>query len=286
MIHIEGMGWLGAALAYRLAWQGTAFTWSDRDLETVAWRASTGCVYPAADQRTERNLRQWRSWMQAGIFPAGTVAEVEFVYAQKSPPHGSTAKPRIDLGWCRVAPETAVAVDVRSIVAQARQDFAAGRRDQPPAAARLIRAHGNTHRRAGWLWGWSAAVRLELPAELTSRLGHVPTFHSNAHRYRMAYAYAVPTRGGWWWAGSAMVRQSTPRRLDADAKLAQWLEDWRAIWPRIPVAEAEPPVHGWRPQPQPTDTGTLEADDTLPPLGHSGVRWAPDAIERAARSAA
>lgn len=283
-IHIEGMGWMGAALAFRLASQGTDFTWHDTNAAHVAWRACTGLVYPAGDDRSQANLARWDSI--GHVFPAGTVLPAAYTYAHKAPPHAGRYQPRADLGWVRVADAACYAVDAPAIVAAARTQFAAARTAGPDPGQRVIVAHGHHTRRGGWVWGWSAPVRLELPDDLlTAAAGRVPALYGRAHRFAITYAYPIPSQPGWWWAGSSLMNQRQPRELDAAAHFRNWRRHFAALYPPVRLVDLHDPRHGWRPKPRPNDTGQVETDGNrlvFPPLWHSGVRWAPLLLDTAA----
>jgi hypothetical protein len=278
VIHIEGMGWLGSALAFRLAADGTPFTWHDPQARYTAWKACTGMVYPAGDARSQVNLTGWERWWRTGLLPAGTVEPVSYLFTHKRPPHHGRY-PVTDLGWCRVAAQPGFAVDVPAVVAAARTAFAEWWRPGTPAGSSVIRAHGFTERLDHVMWGWSAPVRLVLPP-LLADAARRPAFYSREHRFHIVYAYAIPTRPGWWWAGSKLLRQSRPqsRAVQLAHLVAEWRRAWAALWPKVPVADMEAAVEGWRPVPRPGDPGRF-AGGSLPPLWHSGVRWAPQLIE-------
>lgn len=286
-VHIEGMGWLGSALAFRLNRAGVPFTWNDIDSGHVAWRASTGIVYPAGDERSQTNLRAWAGWHSSGLFPAGTVAPAAYCYAHKNPPHEGRYQVT-DLGWLRVAHAQCFAVDVPAIVRAARAEFADARVDAAPAGAPRVVAHGYSPRRTGYVWGWSAAVALDIPEEVTRLAGERRiALYGKPHRFQLAYAYPIPTRPGWWWAGSSLVPQSKA----GDGNTARPFEAWRGalptLYPKARLLDAETPVQGWRPRGSADDPLGLNVDPdgtiTFPPLWHSGVRWAPTLIEEAAQ---
>lgn len=285
-IHIEGMGWLGAALAIRLERAGLDFTWHDEDRAHNAWRASTGLVFPAGDRRSIHGLRGWARWRRAKLFPIGLTAPAVYCYAHKDPPHGGRYAVA-DLGWLRAAEAPCYAVDVPAVVAYARKHFANQRRTEAPRNTHLVVAHGYSARLASHMWGWSAPVRLDVPDDVRDVCGlRLPAFYAKAHRFLMVYAYPIPTRAGWWWAGSALVAQQTPRGGDPRAGLDRWRAAFPRLYPRLVLLDAEEPIEGWRPRGTAVDPLGLDiAKDgriTFPPLWHSGVRWAPPLIEAAA----
>lgn len=292
MIHIEGMGWLGSALAYSLHARGVRFTWSDTDVEHTAYRACTGIVYPAGDSRSTANLVRWAEWIRQRRLPRATVMEATYAYAHKRPPHGGIYTPRVDLGWLRVANAPCVAVDAWAVVRGARVLFKDWRTEGPRKRDRLVRAHGHTERREGWVWGWSRPVRLTFPPEVTEAVLEPDrlALYGKVHRFALTYAYPIPTTPWLWWAGSSLVNERTPRVRSAgerDDTWLRWLRDFTALFPGvIPLTKGEM-TQGWRPRPAPDDLGELTEDEhslTFPPLWHSGVRWAPllvdEAVER------
>jgi len=279
VIHLQGMGWFGAATAFALARARVPFTWDDPDEMVCAWRACTGMVYPAGDARSEVNLRMWHAWYAERLFPEATVTPVAYVYTHKAPPHQGRYRQH-DLGPFRLGQRLGVAVDAPAIVAAARERFEDQRTDRAPVDARVLRTHGFTERCTGYRWGWNRPVRLGLPPELIGK--HRPALYSRRNRFQIVYAYVIPTRPGWWWAGSSLVAQRIPKPLDAEAHWAHWLEAWKALWPTVPVRQYGDLVQGWRPVPARDDSGWLE-HDTVPPLWHSGVRWAPELVETIVR---
>ncbi|MDT0377249.1 hypothetical protein RM572_00465 [Streptomyces sp. DSM 42041] len=286
-VHLEGMGWLGSALAYTLHRQGTPFTWHDTGRTINAWSASTGAVYPAGDERSQAGLTAWQHWHHTRLLPAGTTAECAYIYRQKSPPHSGPYTGRPLPGGLHIAPVSAYTADVPAIVHAAREQFAHCRLDAPPARAPVVVAHGFNHRRTTHMWGWSAPVRLHLPtAWEEAAAGRRIILYGREHRFHIVYAYPIPTRPGWWWAGSALVHQTTPRQVATAGYLERWTQAAPKLYPGIKVLEVEPPVHGWRPRPAAGDPQHLQTSPrraVMPPLWHSGVRWAPPLIHQAAQ---
>ena len=283
MIHIEGMGWLGAATAHTLHAAGIDFTWNDTDAPHVAWRACTGAVFPAGDDRSITNLYRWAHYTT--VMPPGTVSRATYAYAHKAPPHHGRYTIRADLGWVRVADAPCYAVDVPQIVIAARTRYAALRRPAAPHGAHVIAAHGHTTRRGSWVWGWSAPVQLAISDDLTALSPDRPVIlYGRAHRFAITYAYPIPSRPGWWWAGSSLMNQRTARNLDPEAHFTAWREHFAQLYPPVTILDRGPAIPGWRPKPRTGDTGDVEVSGgrlTMPPLWHSGVRWAPTLLDKA-----
>lgn len=289
-VHIEGMGWLGAATAYTLDHRGIGFTWHDTAHPYSAWRACPGMVHPAGDDRSMLNLDAWGAHYRH-LFPPGTVTEAAYCYTHKQPPHGGTYRPRADLGWARIAPMPCYIVDVPTIVHAARAQFARHRLLQPPRLAshhapRII-AHGNTGRRDSWVWGWSAPVQLHLPDDLLDATAGQPVaLYGRQHRFAATYAYPIPHQPGWWAAGTSLMKQRHPKRLDAATALDRWVEHAATLYPTVKILDIGTPIHGWAPSARPNDPplpthGPHEF--VLPPLRQSGVRWAPGLLADAAQ---
>lgn len=289
MIHIEGMGLLGSLLALNLHERDQPFTWHDSASPITAWKACTGMVYPAGDDRSMEGLRGWQSWLTEGWLPYLRAEPVRYVYAHKNPPHEGKYRAEFDLGDMRVAPTQpgAVGVNVPAIVTSTQLKFQASRYTACPSdATTVVRAHGFNERLGSYMWGWSARVGLDVPDDLKAACdGMRPAFYSRKDRFQIVYAYPIPGEEGWW-AGSAIISQKTPHSLDIAKHFARWSSAWAELWPRVPVTHVGEQREGWRPRP------AVEVDDahlverqgnviTFPPLWHSGVRWAPLVINRA-----
>lgn len=285
MIHLEGLGWLGAALAYRLEHAGMEFTWHDNDSAYTAWKASTGLVYPAGDARTMRNLRLWTAWAADGFLPLGFVARVRFAHTFQAPPHGGIYGSVRLPGGLTVADAPAFSVNVPGIVTAARERFADRRTDGPEPDDRLIVAHGSA-RATSFVWGWSADVAIAWPDGLWP-YPEQAALYGQAHRFQSVHAYPVPGGPLRYRAGSSQVVQdrATGRYDNAAKAFDRWLEAFPKVYPDLAAAPLGHPVQGWRPRADPGDrTALLIRPDgalTLPALNHSGVRWAPELVEAA-----
>lgn len=274
-LHLEGMGWVGSVLATRLDAAGHPFTWSDTESPVRAWGASTGLVYPTGEPHSEEARDAWLGWHNDGMF-AGCTDIVRYWFSHKAHPHGLKVKPDCDVGWLRRSPELAVQANVPRIVSLARSRFAERRVTHAPDGARVVVAHGWGPRTMSAVWGWSRQVRLSVPAEVATDGLYSMNLHRS--RFEFTYAYAVPGRPGWHYAGSSMVRQREPRTLDAGKHFARWVEAVAEVAPPVKIIEADPVIEqGWRPKGEVlgwepfVEAGRLH----VPPLYHSGVRWAP-----------
>lgn len=285
MIHIEGMGWFGAMTALALEREGIEFTWDDIDSPYQAWRASTGMVYPAGDDRSERNRHAWvgmvLNYRNGDLLPAGTAKLCNYAFAHRRPPHEGRY-PTAPWNGLRMASDMGVSVNVAAIVHEARSRFADRRTDAVQSGQRIIVAHGG-HRRVRWVWGWSRKI---------SFTGYEHPFavalYGKRHRFDLTYAYPVPNEPGWWWAGSVLTNERTPRERtpeELQAQWARWYESARILFPRMRIRNTRAIQQGWRPKPSKEDAGYLVEGNSLqfPALWHSGVRWAPELIEGAVK---
>lgn len=287
MIHIEGMGWFGSITALALERVGVPFTWSDIDSPQQAWRASTGIVYPAGDERSEENRARWRRWVMDQWLPEDTAKLVQYVFAHKKPPHDGRYAVEAYHGYSKagLASARAVAVNVQALVTEARSRFAASRVAVTPADGPLVVAHGHA-RKGAWVWGWSRKVALATPPDAIRS-----AYYGKRHRFDLTYAYPVAGEDGWWYAGSALVTEKTPRvrnRNELANEWHRWLDAQAELFPYLKVTRTQPFVQGWRPKPIAGDKGELVMDEagsrpvlTFPALWHSGVRWAPLLVEQA-----
>lgn len=294
MIHVEGMGWFGAITTLALERAGVPFTWSDIDTRFQAWRASTGIVYPAGDDRSQDNRQRWIRWVMDGWLPKDTAKLAHYVYSHKAPPHEGKYEqvPWWGYDHLNLAASPAVAVDVKAIVTEARSRFAeqrvpAGGIDRP-----TIVAHGHD-RAAGWVWGWSRKVALKLPHGTNDMVA----FYGKRHRFDLVYAYPVPDEPGWWWAGSALVNEKKPHVRTPTAlsyEWERWMQGQRELFRVLEVVRVQPFEQGWRPKPIKGDAGLIKISEVdgevptivFPALWHSGVRWAPGLVEHAVAWAA
>lgn len=291
-VHIEGMGWLGSVIAWHLERAGIGFTWQDNNAAHVAWRACTGIVYPAGDERSVADYNAWLEWQRRPwwpVRPMGGRAELcAYWFNHRNPPHEGKYRIVKDLVWARMGALPAVQVNVPEIVARTQYHFSGARRTAEPKGRHvLIRAHGFGPRLGGYMWGWSTPVELSYPSALAAASDLRPTFYSRQGRFKMAYAYAVPGSPELWLAGSSLITQRTAKPLDARKHFSGWLRTFAETMPGIEVVNAGEPVQGWRPKPAPGDDGKVHLGRgargpviSVPPLWHSGVRWAPSVVQQ------
>jgi hypothetical protein len=272
-IHIEGMGLLGSLLARRIGDDHT-ITWNDIDAPHTAWPVSTGLAYPDGSADNQLGLMRW--YEELDDFPEAV--KVPYVFAHKGPPHGGSY-PVIDHGPLRIALPNAVAVNVPELVRNTRERFSGGRiTGANPVHEPDVRviAHTTPHRGDGYLWGWVARVRFEVPKLLGLPAGVQPALYAKAHRFDLTYAYPIPGTGQWW-AGSVLRHQQRPKEA-GQPQLYDLYERWEENAERLLQLDDVELVslgQGWRPRAKADDSGRPERrGDTivLPPMPTDGLR--------------
>jgi hypothetical protein len=283
-LHLSGMGVLGSLTALRLEAAGVPFTWDDPDAQVTAWRASTGLIYPTGDDHSLTNLAAWRRWADEGWLPDRVLESVTFAYPQRAAPHGGRY-PTYRVGPLTCADAPAFVLDTRALVLHTRERFAGRRRDDCPPGRRRVISHGFSRAEA-FMWGWSAVARLRLHPDLAALPARPVLYGRRIHVSR--YAYPAPGRDRTrYLIGSASVQQRVPKRLDLTKHLTGWIADLPAVFGDaahlVDVGELR---QGWRPRPVDGADPVPVVDRSrpvpvvrYPALRHSGVRWAPTAVE-------
>lgn len=274
-LHIEGMGLIGSMLARRLHEEGITFTWSENDTPFTAWHVSTGLAYPDGDPDNQAGLERWRTILMGDL--AYEAAEAPYVFAHKSPPH-SGRYPVTDYGKLRMAEPTAIALNVPEFVENTRTAFAAERLPETlDGATNVVVCHTTPERGDGYLWGWVARVRFELPEEIAlDCLGQQPALYAKKHRFNLTYAYPIPGTGQWW-AGSVLQMQREPKLVE-NRRLAELYRGWVADAMELLGVydiQLDGLDQGWRPRSKKTDSGRVEFKDgrwTMPPMPTDGMR--------------
>lgn len=279
-VHIEGMGWLGVIAGRACEALGLDFTWHDIESPHRAWPISTGCVYPDKEVRSVVDLDTWRFWHAERRFGSAT-EESDWWFNHKHPPHGAKFPITADVGALRRGDETCVRVDVARIVREHRERWAGRRTEGEVHADWQVIAHGFGPRSDRVMWGWACRVTLDLAPELIERSPRGrPTIYTRLNRYAFAYAYPIPGEDVFW-AGSSFISQPLHRinDLDGNKHYERWLEIWAQTTGGLAsVSGTAGVVSGWRPQARAGDSGNVEVIGrlvTVPPLSHSGIRWAP-----------
>lgn len=285
-VHIEGMGWLGSALARTLEQRGIEFTWNDTETEFSAWPASSGSIMPDGDDTSERNREAWGYWIESGLFPEEYVTKSSLVYMQKNPPHGGHYK-GIELdGGLHLADTNSYVANVPFIVQDTRLKYAHLRTNEAPGDAMKIVAHGFSDRFDRCEWGWTSDVTLSLPKFLADLPGL--SLYGRANRFEVVYATGRPGMPGRFRLGSSMVAQRRPARNPEAAMraLLKRIEMMPGMYAGTKVVSWETPVEGWRPSAVGGASVDVEVRNpkliVMPPMLHSGIRWSPEVVERTA----
>ena len=272
VIHIEGMGLLGALLAHRLDQRGEAFTWNDIDTPYSAWYCCTGLAYPDADNRP--GLVAWHK----ALADIPEAAPAPYLYAHKRPPHGAQDAIVEDFGKLRLGAINAVSLNVPAFVHRMRKEHR-DHRDAIYPDRTLVRCHTTPKRAGGYLWGWTAKVGLVFKDERVASIAavHQPALYAKAHRFNLTYAYPIPGEQ-LWWAGSSLVGQKEPKRV-SDDRLQAYLDEWlfnAEMLLGVQGQVAGTVLQGWRPKAAPGDSGRAvrHPDGTwsMPPLATDGMR--------------
>ena len=282
--HLEGMGVLGSIMGLNLLARGIPFTWWDSDEAVCAWKASGGAIFPTKPgSRDNYCLGVWRSWLNDLPNVADNITEAITWYCTKAPPHGAKYKEHNNVdGVLRRGPDevTSLYLDVPEFVRRTRDTLSGLRSDEPVKGSQRIVAHGFSHRRKAYLWGWTAAVRLDVDERvLEASYPFRPAFYLRKGLYTMAYAAPVGALEKVWLVGSSMIAQMKPKELDVLGKLGKWgqvVEELTGGLVRL--EEGMRLQNGWRPIGTVKDdvSVTKEKDGVyLPALGHSGVRHSP-----------
>lgn len=286
-VHLEGLGFTGSFLAWRLYEAGVPFTWEDLDSRVTAWRASTGSVYPSGEAEDVEPYEWWaRACAEPDRLPSpvrGLVAPAPYWYTSKGAPHAGRQAPVVDLGFARLHAQPSYHVNVQAWVAATRKTFAGvrcavtPRREQArvPAGTQRVVSHGYGPRLDSVVWGWSRKVRLRYDLAVFRRGA---CFYAREGRYVLAYAYPVPGERCWY-AGSSMIHQPTAKELETEAKWHRWLQEFTRLTAGAVMVEPLAPVQqGWRPKPKRGDDAWVRriGDELhVKPQGANGVRHAP-----------
>jgi len=278
--HLHGMGVLGAFFAWELFAAKKAFTWNDIDAEHVAWKASTGLIYPSGEPEEMRAYHGWSKWHQRGAPWTAHLGRLSengaFWFSSKHPPHGAKYDILTHIGPLYLGAYPSYHFNVQRFVEQSRLFFAERRTDDVPTGAQQIISHG--FRIADhYVWGWSRKVKLLVSEEVLIASPARPTFYLRENRFQFAYANLVPNTP-YHYAGSSTLSQKKLKGYSMEPKYALWKELFaRLTGDLVLVAEEEQPlIEGWRPA-MALKKQLYKQDDIYyaPAMGGSGVRMAP-----------
>jgi hypothetical protein len=273
VIHLQGMGVIGAFLANTLADRGVPFTWNDVEARHAAWPACTGAVFPTGDNDDLYGLAAWLKLRASASWAADVSCESVWCFTQKTPPHGGRYPYEPLSGPLKVARHPAVFVNAQRLVLETRKRFAGERR--PPEVPRpgLVVTHGSATA-SSYVWGWMARVQLVLARHIPRDAG----IYCREGRFTMAYAYPIPGSPGEWYAGSSLVPQVTPHALQTQKRLERWARDVERMTDgRVRCVSMKPPTMGWRPRGDDAAPRVRLVDGVVyvRPHWHNGVRHAP-----------
>lgn len=282
-VHIVGMGVLGSMCAWTLFREGIPFSWEDANARYVAWKASTGLIYPSGDSNEHAQYLQWARWYQ-GDAPWSSVASMRsvveqgaFWFASKAPPHGGNYPIVASVKGLQLGSLPSYHLNPQEFV-EASRAFFANQRQQGGTGTRKLIAHGYNQRLDNYQWGWSARVTLQLDQRvLLQSRGMRPSLYVRKNRFQLAYANPVPGTP-FYYAGSAMFAQKDPHELSVEQKYQQW-QSIITETGVVQVLSREPIRQGWRPAQQKGGsyrvTRLANGDLLVPPLAGSGVRLSP-----------
>lgn len=286
-IHLEGMGVNGCLIAHQLRRLGLDFTWHDTDEQVVAWKASTGAIYPSGSVKfgpDELCYNVWRDWFNELQY-APWLERSNWTFITKRPPHEAKYEFKEVEGF-KIGALPSFHLNAQQMVASTRLTFADKRRVELPHRGKNYQApdlyiitHGFGARLGAAYWGWMRPVRLSYPKALGAG-GLRPAFYFRPNRVQMAYAYPIANTD-MWYAGSSIIKQKAglPKSYDIEPKYEKWQELFqRLAGGQVEVTEAGDCVEGWRPATAPDDTAWLRRKGnviSLRPLWNSGIRHYP-----------
>jgi hypothetical protein len=276
-VHLQGMGIIGCYLAWRLFRDGHTFTWDDADTELVAWRASTGAIFPTGHADDQWALDVWRGHLDDGGF-RDFLEEADYVFCTQTAPHGGHYPVRPLAGDVKLADPSSLHLNAQKWVPYTRRVFDSARLAEAPPGALKVITHGFGPRLDRVMWGWTVPVRLATSVPSDRRAA----VYLRRGRFVMAYAYPIPL-SDLWYAGSSLIsqRRERARPLPVMPKYKRWREQFLELGHGYvtDVVRAGLPIQGWRPVPAKDDTAWLteQPDGALAarPLWHSGIRHAP-----------
>lgn len=278
-IHLEGFGLQGALIAHELALKGIDFTWHDTDAEHVAWKASTGAIYPSGSTKFGPDMpchHEWYNKHLSGEYGAH-LTRAHYVFCTKRPPHEGNYSFTETVHGIKVGETPSFHFNAQTFVNEMRRKYEERRGACQPGSI-LIIAHGFSDRSSHAYWGWTVPVKLTYNK---SMYGETTAFYFRPDRVQMAYAYPIAGTP-FHYAGSSIIKQRLGKFHSLE--IAPKYETWKqrmfkfsngAIDAIDPVGD---PVEGWRP-------AVAEGDDAWArirgrviitrPLWNNGIRHFP-----------
>lgn len=258
------MGVVGSILARTLEKENIPFTWEDSNSTTVAWKASTGCVYPSGEATDKINYERFEDSARR----LGMEYEVaEYCFSQNSIPHKDGDKTLMvsrQEECLKFVNKPSFHVNVQDFVEQTRMDMIDFRSDgsgQPSGAPLVVHAHGfHQAETTDYRWGWSAEADVILAKPQKQRI----CFNLKEGRFIIAYLYPKPGTNRYY-IGTHFIYQKTAKELDLKDKhlrtlahiqgkvgeFAQIVPDWSTV------------QFGWRPAYTESEEAVIERNGEL-----------------------
>lgn len=264
--QISGMGVVGSFIAHTLNAHTIPFTWYDKGTEHVAWRASTGTIYPSGDTYEQWAYDVWKQWVkQAEDSPL--LEKGLYYYTSKSAPHGAKIN-RIQIKeHMSMSDALTFHTNMQLFVEQTRQQFADKRVDALDADAKTIFTHTL---RDSYTWGWSAMADLSF-ADYISVDPYRPCIYNRPHRYQLNYIYPCPS-SELYYIGTATIRQKTPQKRGTQPSIGRFEQGTHMF---AEIVEIKDIMQGWRPVSKTNKTQVIDGNLHIAPQSGNGVRLAP-----------
>ena len=127
LVHLEGLGALGSAIAWVLYREGIPFTWHDIEAEHTAWKASTSCIFPTGHDLDMRAYEVWDDWCQGNapwmpVLP-GLTEICDYWYCTKGAPHKSKVEPLREHNGLRLHGRPSMHLHTQRFVERTREYF-------------------------------------------------------------------------------------------------------------------------------------------------------------------
>jgi len=284
-IHLIGMGASGSLLALKLLDAGFKnITWEDEDSNIVAWKASTGAIYPANSTKFGDDALCHTAWAEdlSNIIPF--VEQSTYWFNHKSPPHeGKYRITKSSPSGLNMAELPSYHLNAQKLVPHVRDRLALTRlelgelRPHKRENVLFIHTHGSTHRLSHFYWGWAVRVKLDYDTAVFGGERR-PCFYFREGRYVMAYAYPIPDTP-YWYAGSSIIKQrlGKEKSLDIWSKYSRWQDNFERLSnSEVKVVDHGQAIEGWRPACGDSEWVTRKGNQIfLRPLWNSGLRHFP-----------
>lgn len=288
-IHLVGMGVLGSVTAWMLHSHSIPFTWEDNDAPYVAWKASTGLIYPSGNPQEQHYYEQWQQWIEQDSpwkhspDVAAALGKGSFWFSSKNPPHGAQYPITASVGSLHLGSLPTYHMNPQQFVLATRTVFAQ-QRQKPQPESRTIISHGYT-RHNRYIWGWSAKVRIRFTQAILMASTQRPSLYMRKGRFQLAYANPVPGEPYHYAGSSMLVQKEEPKHYRSEEKYACWERLIRELaGDGIEGIERDGEIkEGWRPSSTKDDDMLIKQQgDTLmyPAMSGSGVRMAPFLCEQ------